>query len=178
MTTDEWVAKYCPSQNPFTSDGPYDNTLIDYCTQKERDYLQKFSINQIWTLVSGDDENFYIIPGFHIVNREGFFITNIPYQNSDINSLEVNDNEMLTVLDACEHCFKFALSIDVPLSGNVISDYYQQYKSNHTPGFVTIGEAKYRCVDLIEQYKEDNFEKENNLSDTEYDKLHDYFSQL
>ncbi|MDP2692733.1 MAG: hypothetical protein Q8O88_03795 [bacterium] len=31
--------------------------------------------NRVWTLVDGDDDKQYIIAGYHLVNRQGYFIT-------------------------------------------------------------------------------------------------------
>ena len=174
ITFDEFVEKYKPIQNPFTQDGSYDNTLFE-TYGKELELVMETNENLVWTLLSADEEQEFIVTGKRFVNREGFFICSVSWNNEDI---EVNCNEMISILDACEHCYKFGLSIDIPLSVNEISDYYQQYKSTHTPGFITIGEAKYRCMELLERYFEDNFMEQTELDDEQQDLIHSYYAQL
>ena len=38
--------------------------------------------------------------------------------------------------------------------------------------------VKYRTIELIERYFEDNFMEKTELYDDQMDKIHDYFSQL
>ena len=33
----------------------------------------------IWTLVDGDDDNQYLVSGYHLVNRIGYLISTIPF---------------------------------------------------------------------------------------------------
>ena len=39
----------------------------------------KQTAKKIWTIVDGDDGNLHIIAGFHIVNRQGYLITEQPW---------------------------------------------------------------------------------------------------
>jgi len=105
---DEWVEKYKPQDNPNTTEGSYGNTLFDIDSPPPR------TSNRVWTLVSGENENMWIIPGFHYVNREGYFLTEIPWESEDI---EVNDNEMITLGDAKYMCKDFIEDIlDITLT--------------------------------------------------------------
>lgn len=108
ITYEEWVEKYKPQENPNTVEGSHNNKLFDT-------HEQPFTEAQyIWTLVSGENENMWIIPGFHYVNREGYFLTEIPWESEDI---EVNDNEMLTIGDAKYMCKDFIEEIlDITLT--------------------------------------------------------------
>lgn len=173
ITIEEWIEKYRPIQNPFTSEGSYDNTAFETYGQ-EYEYLSKFHNNQIWTLLSCEDEEQYIMPGRSVVNREAYFITNIPFQNSDLNTLQVNDNEMISIIEAKEHCIKFALSINVPLSVNEVSDFFTNLNLQE----ISTMAAKYRTADLICQHFEDNFLEQDDLTDDQWDQIHNYFSQL
>ncbi len=35
----------------------------------------------LWTLVEGDNDNWYIVPGFHYVNRMNYIITKVPWKD-------------------------------------------------------------------------------------------------
>ena len=108
ITYDEWEEKYKPQKNPNTVEGSYGNTLFDIDSHPPR------TSNRVWTLISGENENMWIIPGFHYVNREGYFLTEIPWESEDI---EVNDNEMLTIGDAKYMCKDFIEEIlDITLT--------------------------------------------------------------
>lgn len=41
---------------------------------KEFEYVKKQNIKNVWTVIEEDGE-LYVIPGFHIVNRFGYLIT-------------------------------------------------------------------------------------------------------
>jgi hypothetical protein len=108
ITYEVWVDQYKPLNNPDTIEGSYENKFFQI-----KEHLFKDD-KYIWTLVSGENENMWIIPGFHYVNREGYFLTEIPWESEDI---EVNDNEMLTIGDAKYMCKDFIEDIlDITLT--------------------------------------------------------------
>lgn len=107
LNYDEWVEQYQPITNRYTDNGSYDNTLFEY-NELEVDLIKCTDCENIWTLVSGEDEESWIIPGLHIVNRMGYFVTNVPHEYKDI---QVNDNEMITVGKAKYSCKEFIENI-------------------------------------------------------------------
>ncbi|MEK6829781.1 MAG: hypothetical protein AABY15_06695 [Nanoarchaeota archaeon] len=47
---------------------------------KEIDYAHSMvDSKRVWTIIEGDNDSLYISAGFHIVNRQGFLITEKPY---------------------------------------------------------------------------------------------------
>lgn len=54
-----------------------------YWERREEEDLEKLQStdNQyIWTVIEGDNQKWYIVPGWHIVNREWYIITSIPWK--------------------------------------------------------------------------------------------------
>ena len=45
----------------------------------ELDFVRSQDPRNIWTLVDGDDDNQYVISGFHFVNRIGYLISTVPF---------------------------------------------------------------------------------------------------
>ena len=70
MTEDEWIEYYEP-----VMDAANDTDLWDI----DDPLINVIKCEHIWTLIDGDDNNGYIIPGFAFVNRVGYYITTKPY---------------------------------------------------------------------------------------------------
>lgn len=45
----------------------------------ELDFVKQQPNRHIWTLVEADDSGWYILTGFHLVNRVGYFVTEKPW---------------------------------------------------------------------------------------------------
>lgn len=79
MTYDEWAAQFRPIQNPNQDHG-FDGTLFEtYGADLEA--VQAADSTNIWTLYDGDDNHNIIMAGMHVVNRVGYFITELPYDD-------------------------------------------------------------------------------------------------
>ena len=122
---DDWFEHYQPLLNHFESSP--DNDIYRFETfGKDLEFVQKFQNCFIWTAVSCENEETWIIPGFHIVNRENYYITHTPWENENI---EVNDNEMITVGKAKYSCLEFFDSIGIELTDdqeNKLHDFWSQ----------------------------------------------------
>lgn len=42
------------------------------------------AVEQVWSLVDGDDGNAYALPGFHVVNVYGYCVTKNPWPHENI----------------------------------------------------------------------------------------------
>jgi hypothetical protein len=100
---DEFFDKYKPQLNHFTSSPDNDNFTFETFGE-EIDYVRKQDNKHIWTVVDCENEESWIVPGFHIVNRSNYYITPIPWESEDI---QVNDNEMCTTGAAKYACLEF-----------------------------------------------------------------------
>jgi len=78
--TDVWFAKYRPFENPSVDLGwTFDdkNFLFDtHGLDVER--VKKADPMCIWTLIDGEDGQ-YLIAGYHLVNRVGYCLTEVPF---------------------------------------------------------------------------------------------------
>ena len=84
LTFDEWEETYKPIANIFSQESGCDGLLFEtygvelgHVAVVARTYP-----NCIWTLVDCDGE-LYVTAGMRFVNRLGYFITSIPFADSD-----------------------------------------------------------------------------------------------
>ena len=49
----------------------------------EIDFVRSQEPNLVWTIVEGDNDTMFFLKGFHLVNRLGFFITEVPWTDTD-----------------------------------------------------------------------------------------------
>lgn len=82
---DEWQEKFRPIRNRIAkTEVGYDNTLFETYGE-ENEYVNKVmaeSPYRIWTLVTNDFGKDVIVEGWHWVNRMGYFITEIPFDET------------------------------------------------------------------------------------------------
>ena len=79
-----WEDKYRPIQNHINKDASWDGVMYETYGE-EYDYVMKVASLQphkVWTWVDGDNGT-YIINGWHMVNRIGYFITQVPCEFDD-----------------------------------------------------------------------------------------------
>ena len=114
LTYEEWFDKYQPIKNHLDDNSSYDGYMFE-TFGKEIEFITHPSIHPslIWTLIEGDYGDRWIIPGYHLVNRLGYFYSEIPCNDKNI---QVNDNEMVTINKAeslfIEYCDKNSIKID------------------------------------------------------------------
>jgi len=78
----EWVEKFKPRTNHLDDNASIDGYLFQpYGDQW--DFVKSHENNYIWTLIITDRDdggtNWEISTGVHIVNREGYIVTEAPY---------------------------------------------------------------------------------------------------
>lgn len=77
MTYEDWVRTYKPVQNHICPNASYDGTMFETYGE-EHHWVTAQEDQHIWTLIDEDGEMF-ILEGYHWVNRLGYFITEVPY---------------------------------------------------------------------------------------------------
>jgi hypothetical protein len=177
LSFEEFVEKYKPKKNHIDSNAAYDGCMFETYGPEVEFVLSQMKFNTVWTIINCPDEESWLIPGYHYVDRFGYFVCEEQYEDDEENTIQVNDNEMLTTTDAAVHCYKFAQSIGIQLSANEVSDYYATSACDFEPRQLTVGAAKYRCIELLEEYLSDN-DIADELDDDQQNKVHDYFSSL
>ncbi len=77
MTFDEWFNFFKPQENPIETGGFQDEDK-SYMFETYGECWEKVTatpIENIWTIIQGDDGKEYIVAGRAFVNRLGYFIT-------------------------------------------------------------------------------------------------------
>lgn len=79
MTYEEWEEAHRPIRNTTNPDRGFDSHLFETYGEDLEEVRRHTAMNPecIWTLVESDGY-IAIISGFHLVNRIGYFITEVP----------------------------------------------------------------------------------------------------
>jgi hypothetical protein len=157
INLEEWIDKYKPI---FVEEELKDFDLF-------REELKQYPNNYIWTEISCEYEEFYIVTGIHIIDKFRIFVTEIPWEFEDI---EVEDNEQISIEQAIKEGLKFAKEIGFLLDVTTLTKWYMNQFDKIE--FISIGRAKYHLIDYFNEELEIEFTSEQE------DKLHDYYSQL
>ena len=76
MTIEEWDEEFCPMVNPFDTNASFGGTMFE-TYDKELGFVlgvNSCEPNKVWTYVDGDGGT-YLVDGYQLVNRIGYFIT-------------------------------------------------------------------------------------------------------
>ena len=93
LTWEEFVEQYKPEHNKFSKDT---DQFMYETYGEELEHVQRFDEHYVWTYVDSDGGSL-TIEGFHYVNRIGYFITEVPWE--DGTSYEVD-----LQVDVCDNC--------------------------------------------------------------------------
>ena len=77
-----WEAKYRPIENHIDKGNDKFETYGE-----ELEFVRSIHAtepNRVWTLIEGDSGNLWITNGYHFVNRLNYFITEVPFEGSDV----------------------------------------------------------------------------------------------
>lgn len=98
LTDDEWDSKYAPISNHISGYNEYDQLFETYGA--DLDFVRKHRRNHIWTQVDDGNGGVYIINGYHLVNRIGYYITKNPHDLGDNISVCVISAEEEAMMNA------------------------------------------------------------------------------
>ena len=82
LTYDDWCATYAPIKNPLREDAPFDGTMLETFGD-DLAFVRDQPGDIIWSLVQGDDGDLYVVSGYHLVNRLGYFVTDRPLAENE-----------------------------------------------------------------------------------------------
>lgn len=91
---DKWEEQYKPIKNHFRQD-PDEQMFETY--GEEVEFVQKADNKYVWTYLQGDMSDL-LCAGYHYVNRIGYYISSVPWENED-------DYVLLSVEEECK-CYK------------------------------------------------------------------------
>lgn len=72
----EWSEKFKPEENHIVTS----NELMFETYGEELEYVRSMDPRYVWTWVQGDLSDL-IVAGYHLVNRLGYYVTEVPWDN-------------------------------------------------------------------------------------------------
>lgn len=91
MEVNEWIEQYRPVNNHLDEDASWqgeDGVGVMFETYgEELDYVLSVAKSDpkcVWTYVDGDDGSTLVINGYHLVNRIGYFVTEVPADDESV----------------------------------------------------------------------------------------------
>jgi hypothetical protein len=104
LTFDEWLDTYKPITNHIDTNASFQdesgNGIMFETYGEEVEFVKQQDPNKIWMYGSGDDGGTYIWSGWGFVNRLGYFITEVPFSDSEIVQVLVADPDL--TCDLCD----------------------------------------------------------------------------
>ena len=129
MDFDEWCETYKPIPNNIVEDSSFDGTMFETYGD-EVAFVKKADPAYIWMYGDGDDGGSYIWNGWHIVNRIGYFITEVPCPPDTTIQVKVSSYWFY-----CEGC-----SAELEDDGQLINEKY--YDLGFCPECATVEQLK------------------------------------
>ncbi len=100
ISEDDWFDTYKPIKNSIDINASFDGRMFETYGD-ELEFVRAQDENRIWTYGDGDDGGTFIWSGYHIVNRIGYFITEVPFQNGAEIQIPI---EVVSELYVCNNC--------------------------------------------------------------------------
>ena len=106
MSFDEWLETYKPITNHIDPNASFQDEsgsgIMFETYGDEVEFVRSQSPANIWTYGDGDDGGGYIWNGWHIVNRLGYFITEVPCPPDTTIQIQVDESAI-----ECDTCGVF-----------------------------------------------------------------------
>lgn len=81
ITYDKWVTKFKPIKNHLEKNANFDGLMFE-TYGNELEFIKETRPDCVWTVVEGDTGKWYIIDGYHHVNRAGYLVTQVPFEGN------------------------------------------------------------------------------------------------
>ena len=104
ITEEDWVMDYQPIENHIEPNSSFEGHMFETYGE-ELDFVLSHDIHNIWTYIDGDSGNPIIVNGYSLVNRIGYFITEIPWADEDeinVSLVDYDEEDFLEMLTATE----------------------------------------------------------------------------
>ena len=86
LNFDSWMTKYRPVQNTEACNAACEGKMFE-TFGNELDFViatNRFTPNKVWTIVETDTGKLRLTNGYHVVNRFGYFVCEVPYEGPDV----------------------------------------------------------------------------------------------
>ena len=95
LTYEEWVDKFKPKFNHLVRDASFEGMMfetygneLDFILECVRKGFKLF----VWTYIDGDNGT-YIVEGYRLVNRIGYFLCHVPFEENTAYEVQVSEDE-------------------------------------------------------------------------------------
>jgi hypothetical protein len=92
LTEDEWFEQFKPIPNHLDENASFNDGEHGYMFETygdEVEFVKSQDSNRIWTYSDGDNGGTYISDGYHVVNRIGYFVTAVPYDDKQYYQIQL-----------------------------------------------------------------------------------------
>lgn len=96
MNYDEFFEKYKPVKNHIDQNAANDGCMFETYGDELKHVLSIANspdCRKVWTIMDGDNGSVFIGNGYHLVNRIGYLITEVPAPDGDIEVMVWEDDE-------------------------------------------------------------------------------------
>jgi hypothetical protein len=90
ITLEEWDKTYKPINNHLDEHASFGGAMFETFGE-ELDFVRSHLDKFIWTYIDGEDDATYIVEGYHLVNRIGYFITEVPAPDGEFVSVVIDE---------------------------------------------------------------------------------------
>ena len=91
MTEDEWYEKYKPIKNPLDPNASWNGEMFETYGE-EIEFVKSTPDNFVWTLLDVDGKSL-IVNGQSWVNRMGYFVCEVPWNDDEFHEILIDDDE-------------------------------------------------------------------------------------
>lgn len=131
MDFDEWCDKFKPISNHIDTNASFDGYMFETYGD-EVDFVKAQPANTIWMYGDGDDGGSYAWSGWGFVNRIGYFITSVPFDESITYQIKISEPWFY-----CENC-----DAEFEDPDNLIRDMFDEQDLEKCPQCATAEELK------------------------------------
>jgi len=92
LTEEQWFDTYKPIPNHLDENASFNDGEHGYMFETygdELEFVKAQDSNRIWTYSDGDNGGTYISDGMHMVNRIGYFVTTVPYDDKQYYQIQL-----------------------------------------------------------------------------------------
>lgn len=96
ITYEEWVDKFRPIQNELSDDASFEGMMFETYGDELDHVLQVARETNgllVWTYIDGENGT-YIVEGYRLVNRIGYFVTEREWELGATINIEVTDGDV------------------------------------------------------------------------------------
>ena len=98
LEEDNWFYLFKPTKNHIDEHASFDGHMFETYGD-EVAYVKEQDGHHIWTYGDGDDGGTYIWNGWHFINRIGYFITEVPWEDGKDYQIQISEQDYF-----CENC--------------------------------------------------------------------------